>query len=549
MLHSVTNSMKFKFIFFPSFHKTNFYLFFKISTFREIESTARHRRQSAPPPISQNFTASPNRHRDEAYIRAIAKFNEYRNHQRFERLNETKNTSAITQSEMNKTVDDISITDVEIKDTEKKRLIKSRNGKSDSLNQHNTVLYSNCNPPDAKLNKLDKRLSLPIIKDRSYGGSTERRRVKIVQTTSTIDEIEEFEHNHCQKFTECSFENPSTPPRKFYRNNSDPYDADKSQQILRKPTPKRLMGKSMLRRNKGKAPQPPQIQAKLDQASESSTNFYNGNFKHYDMSSASIFDNYVISSKAYKGNLRKEVPEKINSVGESASSGSLSSNPIDPDKEVKKQRRLSPPYQTVINKHGDEVEYALPYNERDSLLNIPPLPAAPAPTVQAIPFDQFIDQNFKFLNSKLDFLNSQIDHGDRIDMIDASFSDIRRQNLQVTDLDRSNDTGLAIPNSGDIMKDLETLSKWSQNVQKGNNDEALTSIQQYKAIQNNIKIFNSHDIKYKSGTLRNAFSTPLEFSNGYFHQTPVTLRSTLPNLYSISNFADNACKHEFEIIW
>jgi hypothetical protein len=303
------------------------------------------------------------------------------------------------------------------------------------------------------------------------------------------------------------------------------------------------MGRAMLRRNKGKAPLPP-----TQKPSDVSVNFVNGNFQHYEITSGSCYDEYVISSNGYKGNLRKEQPpEKINSVGESASSGSLSS---DPDKkELKKQRRLSPPYQTVINKHGDEVEYALPYNERDSMQDIPPLPSMPAPQ-----FDQIIEQNFKFLNSKLDFLNSQIDNGENLnlDPIDASFSDVRRQqNLQVTDLDKSNDTGLAFPpQSGDIIRDLDALAKWSQNLKKldENGSPSSSPIEQFKTIQSNIKVFNVQDIKYKSGALRNSFSTPLEFSNGYFHSTAITLRSTLPNLYSISNFADLACKREFEIL-
>lgn len=439
------------------------------------------------------------------------------------------------------------------------------------------------NSNGGEVNK-NKRLSLPIMHALNKSDRNRRQPMARIQPTSTIDEIEEFEQNHCKKIDDsaCSFGNPATPPRQFYRNNSDPYNDDggdasmgtKKIPDVKKPTPKRLMGRNMLRRNKAKAPQPPPPPSTQEQhqqqrvtpiredgVTESLLNFYNGNFKHFnDVSSASVYDEFVISSKAYKGKFRKEKSEKINSVGESASSGSLSS---DPDKNVKKQRRLSPPYQTVINKHGDEVEYALPYNERDSLQDIPPLPTAPMPTAndaRNMPFDQIIDQNFKFLNSKLDFLNSQIDSdgclmnlkaSDSIfDPIDASFSDIRRQNLQVTDLDRSNDTGLHAlpPQTGDILKDLDALSKWTENY-KENDENVPNPIALYKVNQRGIKTFESQNIKYKSGALRNSFSTPLEFSNGYFHKTPITLRSTLPNNYNINNFADLACKREFEILW
>lgn len=418
------------------------------------------------------------------------------------------------------------------------------------------AIYSNCNPEEVV--GRSKRLSLPIIRDKSDStnhNNGRNKNAKKLQPTSTIDEIEEFEQNHCNRIDDMSFANSiTTPPSKFYRNNSDPYDstAKKTVESAKKPTPKRLMGKNMLKRNKGKAPQPPQHVKQGEAGTESTVNFYNGNFKRYDVSTASVDDEFVISSKAYKGRMRKQHPENINSVGESASSGSLSSDTIS-DKNLIKNRRLSPlNYQTVINKHGEEVEYALPYNERDSTLDLPPLPVAPIPnTTQhsiSTQFDQLIDQNFKFLNSKIDFLNSQIDIGEDAQKVFEPIDISHRQNIQVTDLDKSNECGLSFPmQTGDIMKDLDALSKWTQNFEK--NDRNLSPIQQYQATQKGVKVFNAGDIKYKPGSLRNSFSTPLEFSNGYFHQTPITLRSTLPNNYSISNFADSGCKHEFEILW
>lgn len=555
--------------------KTDHHFFF--TSFREIESTSRQRqrRQSAPPVpthLNRSNSTPANGNRDEAYLLAIAKFNEWRtNNQCFERLNETKNVSAITQvnTAAAATDEEFDITGVEIRDDEKEKLIAERQRekkkKSQTLvqNASSNAVYSNCNnQTDASRNK---RLSLPNMQ--------QSRRSRMFQPTSTLEEIEEFEQNHCQNVEEFScVQNPASPPNQFFRSNSEPYAECETPknvtqaQEKKKQTPKRLMGRGMLRRNKGKAPQPPVAIIAEKKPSESSVNFFNGNFQHYEVNSASIYDEFVISSKAYKGNLRKEQPEKINSVGESASSGSLASDPAaaadkksQQQQEAMKQRRLSPPYQTVINKHGDEVEYALPFNEHDSMLDIPPLPTMPAPTGNsAMQFDQIIDQNFKFLNSKLDFLNSQIDDGgikrrisSNFDPIDASFSDVRRQNLQVTDLDKSNENGLAFPaQTGDIIRDLDALTKWSQNLKSFEKTGVVppTPLEQYKLIQNNVKVFAVNDIKYKSGALRNSFSTPLEFSNGYFHSTPITLRSTLPNLYSVSNFADLACKREFEIL-
>lgn len=477
-------------------------------------------------------------------MRAITKFNEWRNNQRFERLNETKNTTGISQIpavEQSILTDDFSmISDVVIDDNEKRRLIEMHREM-----KHKVTFNSSTR---------NHRLSLPIMRDQPEKPQRRKNRKSQIHPSNTIDEIEEFEHNHCRQMSEDYPTNVTSPPSKFFQTCSDPFFENKkpSPDQPNEPTPRRisLMGRNMLRRSKsagkGKAPQPPTVE------SEASSNFYNGSFKHYDVNSTSVYDEFLKASNAYKVNLRKQQPEKVNSVGESASSGSLSS---DTDKNAKKQRRFSPPYQTVINKHGDEVEYALPFNERDSLSTLPPLPKTPAPDSAKIPqaqFEQIINENFQFLNSNLEYFNAEESIINRqldaaFEPIETSFSDIRRQGLQVTDLDKSNDTGLV--QSGDILKELDTLSKWTKNLHNCDKDlNAKSPIEEYQSIQKNIKIFNSHDIKYKSGILRNSFSTPLEFSTGYFRTTPVTLRSTLPNIYSINSFADVACKREFEIL-
>jgi hypothetical protein len=456
-----------------------------------------------------------------------------------------------------------SLTDLEIENDERVRLMSERKKKT------NHAVYSNFTSP-GKEGDRNKRHSLPIINNSTKANvsSTRSERLRVIKpiTTTTIDEIEEFENNHCKDLEDFSEMNPATPPRKFYRHNSEPFDDGKGENrqqyttsSSKKPTPRRLMGRNMLRRNKGKAPQPPLVSTPKSEASESVADFGNGNFKHYDLSSASVGDEFVISSKSYKGKMKKERANKVNSVGESAGSGSSLSS--ESERNAMRQRRQSPPYQTVINKHGDEVEYALPYNERDSMQDIPPLPEAPIPShfERYLSYDHIIDQNFKFLNTRADFFQSQIESDPRdakasnntiVDPIDASFSDAHRQNLQVTDLDRSNDTSLLFPHTGDVLKDLDSLAKWTENY-RVNDKEHIAHVEPVarKANSKGIKTIDAKDLRYKPGSLRNSFSTPLEFSNGYFHKTPITLRSTLPNNYNISNFADIACMREFETLW
>lgn len=493
-------------------------------------------------------------------MRAISKFNEWRNNQRFERLNETKNISGISQMPPNDqslaTANDFSLisSDVFIDDNEKRRLIKmSRDRKQHELERRNSS-----KEPNQK--STNHRFSLPIMKENSAEKLQRRRTIKNqiggLHPSNTIDEIEEFEQNHCHQMDDdYTVTAVSSPPSKFYRDNSDPYFHPSNQTPEKRlPTPKKqsLMGRNMLRRKstgKGRAPPPPVTDS-------SSANFCNGNFKHFGVGSTSVYEEFRSASKAFKS--RSEEPEKVNSVGESTSSGSLSS---DPDKNIKKQRRLSPPYQTVINKHGDEVEYALPYSERESLANIPPLPSSAMPEASKLTpskFEQIINENFQFLNSNLDYLNNDDDflvrrsdfNAATLEPIESSFSNVNRKNLQVTDLDKSNDTAFGAPTqSGDIIKELDALSTWTKNLR--NCDKVLetkTPTEEYLEIQPKVKVFSAHDIKYKSGIMRNSFSTPLEFSNGYFNRTAVTLRTTLPNIYKLDSFADSASKREFEIL-
>jgi hypothetical protein len=486
-------------------------------------------------------------------MRAISKFSEWRNNNRFEKLDETKNVSAFTQPALNDTIlsQDFSIiSDVVIDDGERRRLLEMHRERKQQekvrRHEHKAVFNTETN--------RNHRLSLPIMKGNPERPTRRRNRKSQIHPSNTIDEVEEFEQKHCQNIDEDYMNqiDVTSPPRMFYRNNVDPYGEDNEQTPeAKKPTPrnKSLMGRNMLRRSKsagkGKAPQPPPLIVESE-----SSNFYNGNFKHYDVNASSVYEEFLSASKAYRVNMRNQEPEKVNSVGESASSGSLSS---DPDKNLKKLRRLSPPYQTVINKHGDEVEYALPYSERESLSNIPPLPTTSPPTIPQSHFEQIINENFKFLNTDLQYFQAEEMLMNRqlntvFETVDASFSDIRRKDLQVTDLDKSNDTGLVTPaQSGNFLAELDALTKWT-NTLKDCEKNSESPIDEYRTIQNSVKVFASKDIKYKSGILRNSFSTPLEFSNGYFHTTPVTLRSTLPNLYSINSFADIASKREFEIL-
>lgn len=508
-------------------------------------------------------------------MKAISRFNEWRSNQRFEKLNETKNASNETNAVANEEsiiTADITISDLEIEESEKHRLVEMTREQRKAKNQnvrkfeHKVDFYMT-------QTQQQQRFSLPIINDNNGGSFTHRKSKRgKVHPSNTIDEIEEFESNHCHKideeFTQMSI---TSPPNKFYRENSEPFMEDNKKKKI---TPKKLMGRNMLRRAKshakGRAPPPPTVDSEcklvlktLDSvfntyfvsSAIASSGFRNGNFKRFDVVSSSAYEEFLKQSNIYKSNFRHEDPEKVDSVGESASSGSSSS---DIDKNFKKNRRMSPPYLTVINKHGEEVEYALPYSERESLVTIPPLPDTPAPDFNQLPpseFDQIINENFNFLKTHLDFTRideSKMRSEGDFDKQYAPYDEIPpRKKVQITDLDNSKDVSLIrTPSGGDIIKELDSLSKWTNNLRnciEKNGDEKL-QIEDYVKINEKISVFRSQDINFKSGILRNSQKLPLEFSFGFLHRTPITLRSTLPDIYNENCIADVASKKDFEML-
>lgn len=113
-----------------------------------------------------------------------------------------------------------------------------------------------------------------------------------------------------------------------------------------------------------------------------------------------------------------------------------------PSKVTKRKRntrpkRTSPSYQTVVNKHGDVVEYALPYNEQNG---------PKEPTTDEVTTDRATPGSFI------------------ADPMSIFLQNHQKENLVITDLDKSMDSRY-MPNR-DIFKELDSLEKWSETINK-----------------------------------------------------------------------------------
>lgn len=370
------------------------------------------RRQSAPP-IGGQEEFDPNATRDPEYLRALEKFNEWRRSQPLESSNQATNTSG---SLLPLTIPEDSATDLP--------MISTRRGKQNRLSL----------PASTAVNPRDVESPQPknIAKSKHR---RERRSLKKTHEDSIMEEspykkdedVRLFEELHCQTsavgaaFELDVEEHISSPPNRFYKKNAKPYTDKLFSKTPTAPdsnieyaTPQRQNNaptKPSRRKKSGQCGPIPKIRNSLNCSkskgtetdSTSEPSHFNGSYKNYDMNSSSIYDEYVISSKAYKGNLNKSAHT----------------------------------YQQVVNKHGELVEYALPLVDEDGKGQLAGVDAEVEAAVverNADDNDRLVDENFKFL---LDKCNLNFSDSVRKFIFDESCLPSADRNLQVTDLDKS----------------------------------------------------------------------------------------------------------------
>lgn len=256
-------------------------------------------------------------------------------------------------------------------------------------------------------------------------------------------EVRLFEQQHCLSavgaFDLSGDEYSSSPPTRFYKKNAKPYHERLFAKTPTMPVTTPLQDKSRSgetvadieyatpqRRNNNAPNKPtrrkknaenqsgpiPKIRNSLNCSkgkgtetdSMSEPSHYNGSYKRYDINSSSMYDECVISSKGYKGQMNKS----------------------------------SHTYQQVVNKHGDLVEYALPQVEDGEKTPQPESVCVAKNNCTTTAQDddaRLVDDNFKFLTDKCNLNFS--DSVRKFIFDEPSPQSANKQNLQITDLDKS----------------------------------------------------------------------------------------------------------------
>ncbi|KAJ6621276.1 hypothetical protein Bhyg_17254 [Pseudolycoriella hygida] len=176
-------------------------------------------------------------------------------------------------------------------------------------------------------------------------------------------------------------------------------------------------------------------------------------------------------------------------------------------------------YEQSINKHGDVVDYAVPYSED---------------VIDENAFNKLLT-GFSVETNELDVVIPE------------------RSKIKITDLDKSPDGTIPLYQSGidinhtnnqEVLLELDSLQHWSKNIpQRRLSPQELTVDKNVHVIQCKPK-----EVKQKLSGFKNTIALPLHFSSGTFRKTSVTLRKGCPRDKTSVGLVEEAIERDYEIL-
>lgn len=338
------------------------------------DSALQHRRESAPACTLRDFDA--NKTRDDEYNKAMYKFNEWRANERNRRasmVRRQRNDDHRYDGDVDDTHEDGSaqlqtaqnhIPIIQSSESDDKvTMAGGGGGCSYGLNRTNDFLESMMQPSQQQPihgNKIPRH-SLPA----SMNKLKSKRTKKPQHDPSTIheEEVKEFEASHCYGHLNGNGSRTpfNSPPTKFYKQNSNPYAVSSmsqthSQQLFDGSCDGKSTHTSLQRACPEK---PKRIMLKQQNTSQLTRELSGAHF-------SGAYRNYEIQSPFYAADSDRMSEKPIMAAGIRAAAIPSSSSVDTGDERGSKslRNRGSGNYQVILNKHGDEVEYALPVVEQ-----------------------------------------------------------------------------------------------------------------------------------------------------------------------------------------
>lgn len=402
------------------------------------------------------------------------------------------------------------------------------------------------------------RHSLPSNMSKNYISKAHKRKKtkgssgRVDPNTIHEDEVKEFEGYHCHNgFSENGQQSSDiiSPPMKFYKQNSNPYPIDHPNDNLGLGTMINDGGAStsgaQLRPSQSLQNCPVKPKRLLLKQQNMQKNTKELSDAHFN----GAYQNYEVHSPYYDGKARDFAASVTGDAHKNAANGQNSDG----------TGRYSPQYQAIINKHGDVVEYAIPYCEqrkRDTLAEFVQEPQQIGGDEEEFQVDiqkceNIINQNFGFLNAE-----KMYEATNRNSLYNKRPRKLNEQIL-ITDLDKSLDSSKTLDTkrqSHDIFDELNSLSKWSENLSKC--AEASKSqrdlLELYDAVKLAMPCCRLKELRSKVTVLHNTFASPIEIVSGTFRKTKVTLRNYPMTEAQARDesmmIAAEAVKRDFEIL-
>lgn len=535
-------------------------LIYRNSICREIDGTtssASQRRQSAPPKPLKSF--DPNKSRDEAYVKAMTKFIEWRNNERKRRASEaatTNFTPVVTEIITPRTADDYD------DHSHTGNLLDNSNNQQhpayishrashagfmdvDQYQNENSATVDEHQAEAVRRIGVPRQMSLPSSNmPKNYVAKAYKRKKKGPAPQPNVhpnvileNEVKEFEGYHCNDGfgdNNGNQSNPISPPMKFYKQNSNPYPLFANDHEPR--TNEALGSNAITIDNNGNSEaetkrlpinlqncpaKPKRLLLKPQNMQKNTKELAEAHFQ-------GTYKNYEVHSPYYESRTRDYGMATIVTDDDNGNNIHIINNrPGNRESITSGTGRYSPQYQAIINKHGEIVEYAIPFcdqRKRDSQLEqFRPHDEVDFAEDDMKHSDTIINQNFRFLN------------GEKFGGSERSSMYIKRprrtnEHVLITDLDKSMDSSKTLDDkrqSRDFFDELNSISKWSGNASKyaENNKSNRDLADFYNNVKASVLCCRLNELKPKVTVLKNTYPSPIDIMSGMFRKSKVTLRN------------------------
>ncbi|XP_055305760.1 uncharacterized protein LOC129570238 isoform X2 [Sitodiplosis mosellana] len=348
---------------------------------------------------------------------------------------------------------------------------------------------------DMTLNHRNSRHSMPAIVTNAYVRGMRRTQNSIDSRTIREEAIEEFEEEHCMYNSDSVNDDQTSyrsPPMKFYKQNLNPYPSNSETSSLS------TLAEALPIR--GTCPEKPKrllLNSKQSRKLLTEAHF-TGAYRNFEIKSPYYSDSSSVFSAV----------EKQNHATTDTGSGLNGDNASQLDH-----------YQVVVNKHGDEVEYALPcidlpqYQRRQQLTDCF---KSDDSTLADEVFDTDPKEFVRILSENFEMASNTSHSVHEEELMQGEYHRTNGK-VMITDLDKSID-------SAHTFDDLETVSR-AERINEANSQMRTPNrvLQFHETMQCAdiiclISEFNS------MGRMEVQIETPLHFEWGTFKNAKVTVR-------------------------